>query len=104
MSLEEIKKQLEMNGQKIISKEEYLQLKNDAEKYKKIVMQGTLPLVEVTNALEIVELTKKTLDECIQYWRNKKSNETTPEQKLIAECYIDAYQSTRKNIFGELKK
>ena len=36
-------------------------LKNQekAEKYDKIVMQGTLPLVEVTNALEIVERLKK---------------------------------------------
>ncbi len=38
-------------------------LKNqeDAKKYKKIVMQGTLPLVEVTNALEIVERLKKRI-------------------------------------------
>jgi 3-hydroxy-3-methylglutaryl CoA synthase len=46
---------------------------------------------------------KKHLDDLIDFWRDKKSKEVFMEEISIAECYIDAYQSIRKNLFGELK-
>jgi len=51
------------------------------------------------------------LDSCIEYWRKeKKSFEENMDDgfwsmernKIIAVCYIDAYQSVRVSLFGEL--
>jgi hypothetical protein len=45
------------------------------------------------------ESVKEYLDKCIEYWRKQKQygNE-------IARYYIDAYQSVRTSLFGELKE
>lgn len=50
---------------------------------------------------------KEYLDDMIEYWRNKRDeahNVSDDQDKLIASCYVDAYQSVRKNLFGELKE
>ena len=44
------------------------------------------------------------LDKNIEYWRNKMSNTSNEEDILIAQCYVDAYQSVRASLFGQLKK
>lgn len=41
------------------------------------------------------------LDDCIDYWRRKKEISKTKQDKLITECYIDAYQSVKISIFGK---
>ncbi len=106
MSFEEIKKQLEMNGQKIISTSEYLQLKKDAEnaEHRIVDLEDLISTIKTNRNKyqKIIEEAKKTLDECIEFWRSKKSFETIADKKFMAECYIDAYQSMRKNIFGEI--
>lgn len=51
---------------------------------------------------------KKHLDNLIKYWRKKRGDEMKIGETashdftaiLIAQCYIDAYQSIRKNLFG----
>jgi len=50
------------------------------------------------------ESIKKHLDGLIEYWRNEKKKAETDEDKLIAECNIDSFQSVRKNIFGTVKE
>lgn len=42
----------------------------------------------------------KYLDGCIAFWRNKRDNENCE----YAKYYIDAFQSVRKSLFGELLK
>lgn len=45
------------------------------------------------------------LDGCIRYWRGKKKEailQKSDEEKLIAMCYIDAFQSVRSSLFGEI--
>jgi hypothetical protein len=42
---------------------------------------------------------KKYLDGCIRYWRKKKADGSS-----IAIYYIDAFQSMRVSVFGELLK
>jgi len=49
------------------------------------------------------ESVKKYLDEAIENWR-KKSEGAEGEDALIANCYIDAYQSMRTSLFGETKE
>ena len=48
---------------------------------------------------------KQYLDSAIKLWRinlqNAKEFKNT-EEELVASCYIDAYQSMRISIFGEL--
>lgn len=39
------------------------------------------------------------LDECIVYWRKQRDL----KRNLIAYIYIDAYQSMRVSLFGELR-
>lgn len=59
---------------------------------------ATLPLL---SSMEVL----KMLDDSIDYWRMQKNAfENVAEKRLMAECYIDAYQSVRKNLFGELKQ
>lgn len=47
------------------------------------------------------------IDKCIDYWRDKKENVTFKKGESVTEtmcsCYIDAYQSVRTSLFGELK-
>ena len=51
---------------------------------------------------------KEMLDKLIIYWRVQKDKATSKNSiggdldKHTASCYVDAYQSVRKNIFGEL--
>lgn len=56
---------------------------------------------------------KEYLDDCIIYWRRNKKNLKNnmddgfwamDKNILIASCYIDAYQSVRISLFGELLK
>ena len=53
----------------------------------------------------IIEFIKENvefyLDTCIRKWRTEKNQTITEESKLIASCYIDAYQSIRISLFGE---
>lgn len=41
---------------------------------------------------------KRYLDSCINFWRKERDEEGS----LIAKYYIDAYQSVRNSLFGEL--
>ncbi len=45
---------------------------------------------------------KDYLDDAIRHWRKKRDNATTDEDKLMAVCYVDAFQSVRVSVFGEL--
>jgi hypothetical protein len=51
--------------------------------------------------LESRESIKQYLDQCIKYWREKRDNDPDGEYKY-SYFYIDAYQSMRKSIFGEI--
>ncbi len=57
------------------------------------------------------EKIKHYLDTCIRYWRDKRDKikkhkflSMFTNEKLIADCYIDAFQSVRTSIFDELLK
>ena len=41
---------------------------------------------------------QKYLDKCIIFWREQRKK----EHMLFADYYIDAFQSVRKTLFGEL--
>jgi hypothetical protein len=43
---------------------------------------------------------KKYLDDMIKYWRNKRDNENCN----YAKYYIDAFQSVKMSIFGEISE
>lgn len=45
---------------------------------------------------------KEYLDDAIRHWRKKRDNATTDGDKVMAVCYVDAFQSVRVSIFGEL--
>lgn len=42
------------------------------------------------------------LDRCIRYWRYKLKHSKNKEDGFRAECCIDAFQSVRESILGEL--
>jgi hypothetical protein len=44
---------------------------------------------------------KSYLDECIVFWRDKRDNSVDTEHTM-AVCYVDAFQSMRTSLFGEL--
>lgn len=47
------------------------------------------------------------LDMLIEFWRNQRKRKTVDkgsEDELVALCYVDAFQSIRKNLFGEVKE
>ena len=44
---------------------------------------------------------EKYLDKCIRFWRKILKKTNNKEQKLIAECNIDAFQSVRVSILGK---
>jgi len=46
------------------------------------------------------EEVKKYLDKCIRYWRKKRDGRG--EEAVMAVYYIDAFQSVRTSLFGEL--
>ena len=45
---------------------------------------------------------KEYLDSCISHWRARR--DSMDKNSSIATYYIDAYQSVRMSIFGELKE
>jgi len=45
---------------------------------------------------------KEYLDNAIINWREKRDNAETEKESLIASCYVDAFQSVRVSILGEL--
>jgi len=50
---------------------------------------------------------KAYLDSCIELWRGYRNDPSTSDReymKRVAPYYIDAFQSVRKTLFGELKK
>ena len=61
---------------------------------------STLPFTE--------EDIKAYLDDAIRNWRERKIKADDPftpfsgDDKLIASCYIDAFQSVRMSLFGDL--
>jgi len=49
------------------------------------------------------EAIKEYLDSCIKSWRDKRDDVKFPEvTREMAKHYIDAFQSVRISIFGEL--
>ncbi len=48
------------------------------------------------------EAIKEYLDGIIRHWRQNKAEAQTSEQELMSKCYIDAAQSMRMYLFGEL--
>ena len=49
------------------------------------------------------EAIKEYLDKCIIYWRDKKEDtKLSEESRKMRAYYIDAFQSVRVSIFGEL--
>ena len=44
---------------------------------------------------------KQYLDDCIRHWR-KIEKDKSQDKNQIAKYYIDAYQSVRMSLFGEL--
>ena len=45
---------------------------------------------------------KNYLDKAIKAWRIKKIEAVSDEYKMLSGCYIDAFQSVRISLFGEL--
>lgn len=45
---------------------------------------------------------REYLDKCIIYSRKQLKNSKTKKDKLMAKCYIDAYQSVRVSLLGKL--
>lgn len=48
------------------------------------------------------EAVKAHIDGCIVYWRQKRDQAESSEDRLVAECNVDTYQSMRSSIFGEI--
>jgi hypothetical protein len=63
-------------------------------------------LIETPSSLVISEQTiLKYLDNAIDMWRKKVLLYSDGNNnKLMAQCYVDAFQSVRISLFGELKK
>lgn len=62
---------------------------------------------DIIDSSNTVPFTKKEvkayLDRAIRFWRKKMSTEQlSPEDELMAACYIDAFQSVRRFLFGKL--
>lgn len=58
-------------------------------------------------SLRLVPFTEKAvqsyLDSCIRYWRSKSMRYSSDEMYVFeASCYVDAFQSMRSSLFGEL--
>lgn len=53
---------------------------------------------EIKTTVEFTEKeVKKYLDDCIRFWRDKRK-----EGNKMAMYYVDAFQSVRSSLFGEL--
>lgn len=48
------------------------------------------------------EAVRKYLDWAIRWWRRVRDNPASPEDELMASHYVDAYQSVRVSLLGEL--
>ena len=52
-----------------------------------------------------VEFTKEAvteyLDGCILHWRDRRDTAGTTEDRNMAACYVDAFQSVRSSLIGE---
>jgi hypothetical protein len=63
-------------------------------------------MIEMSKTLDTLPEIKSHLDECIMHWRRIRDEAKIEEGYEIvyhsAICYIDAYQSLRKTIFGEI--
>lgn len=55
---------------------------------------------------DVVEFTeeavKEYLDKAIVLWRKKRVNADNREQDMQASHYVDAFQSVRSSLFGEI--
>ncbi len=71
---------------------------------KRKILKGAQPKTEAGPKPEIIPSIsiEKYLDNAIKKWRNELGISKTKEDKLIAKCYIDAYQSVRISILGKL--
>ena len=54
--------------------------------------------IDINNPEDI----KEYLDKSIMNWRRSKENADNQEDMLVCGCYVDAYQSVRVSLFGEL--
>jgi hypothetical protein len=45
---------------------------------------------------------RKYLDEIITIWRERRQHSMDNDYSLMCKCYIDAYQSVRATLFGEI--
>lgn len=44
-----------------------------------------------------MELNIENINNLIRYWRDQKENAMDDENRLIASCYVDAFQTVRVN-------
>ena len=42
------------------------------------------------------------LDNAIRHWREKKDTSKKGDERLIARCYVDAFQSVRVSLLGDI--
>ncbi len=47
---------------------------------------------------------KEYLDKAIKHWKIEKIYAMEGQEKFMTSCYIDAFQSMRISLFGELKE
>lgn len=52
---------------------------------------------EINNIKPPIEFREKNINDLIAFWREKVIASGCDEEKLIAMCYVDAYQSVRIN-------
>lgn len=45
---------------------------------------------------------RQYLDQIITIWRERRMSSNSDEYSMICKCYIDAYQSVRSTLFGEM--
>ena len=56
----------------------------------------------IKDDVESLVLLKQYLDSCIKYWRERKLEDLIDPNPGTCACYIDAFQSVRTSVFGEL--
>lgn len=95
MAIEALKWQKRFDDEMYISKDYHDKVYTELQK-------RYFDLLERTRMNEI-EL-REYLDIAIRRWRTRKTEATNNEDALIAACYIDAFQSVRVCMLGELLK
>jgi len=45
---------------------------------------------------------RQYLDQVITIWRERRQRSQDDDYLMMCKCYIDAYQSVRQTLFGEL--